>query len=359
MSFSREIIQWYGLNKRDLPWRETKDPYAIWLSEVILQQTRVAQGTPYYLKFIAEFPTVFDLAGASEESVLKLWQGLGYYSRARNLHAAAKQLVVEFKGVFPQEYGLLKSLKGVGDYTASAIASICFNAPEAVLDGNVFRVLSRYLGQNAPINSSQGAKLFKNLALEYCDKENPSEYNQGIMEFGALQCVPQNPLCSDCPLQQTCVAYQTNTVAVLPVKIPKAKPKKVHHHYMVFLDPQGQTLYNKRTGKGIWEGLYEFPLLSSLAAMSETALFNEVAGYAFENFNSQALSAAFAVPHKRFLYNSTPLLHKLTHRHIYAHFWIVETQEFLEVGKAFSDIDQLPTSVLISDFINAFKNSYF
>jgi len=350
MSFSQEIIHWYHANKRSLPWRETKDPYCIWLSEIILQQTRVAQGTPYYLKFIDTFPTVFDLAKASEEAVLKLWQGLGYYSRARNLHAAAKYVAYELNGVFPSTYKELLALKGVGDYTASAIASICFNAPEAVLDGNVYRVLSRYFGIDIPVNTIEGARLFKAIALDQLDEFNSSDYNQGIMEFGALQCTPKLTNCTSCPLLQTCVAYQTQKVSLLPVKLPKQKAIKVYHYYFVLVDPSGNTIYEKRAGRGIWEGLYQFPLKTSsspleiegLLASSETGLDISL----FENA-------------KHFVFNDSFVVHKLTHRHIYATFIVVETPVTLKDSVPFASIDEFPTAVLISDFINAFKNSYF
>ena len=351
MSFSQEIIRWYSINKRPLPWRETKDPYKIWLSEIILQQTRVVQGTPYYLKFIDHFPTVFELAHAEEEKVLKLWQGLGYYSRARNLYATAKTVANDYKGVFPKDYKTLKTLKGVGDYTASAIASICYDTPEAVLDGNVFRVLARYLGVEQPINTPQGVKLFKQLALDYCDLKEPSNYNQGIMEFGALQCVSQRPNCASCPLQESCVAFQTNKVSLLPIKIPKAKPLKIHHHYLVPIDAYGNTVFEKREGKGIWEGLYEFPLVVAEDELDITVLLASAKGLSIE-------TSPKAVPNY-FLFNEKPIVHKLTHRHIYAHFWVLEIEFTAKNKISFSEIEKWPTAVLISDFINAFKNSYF
>ena len=351
MSFSREIIHWYRANKRALPWRETNDPYCIWLSEVILQQTRVAQGTPYYFKFLKAFPTVFDLANASEEAVLKLWQGLGYYSRARNLHAAAQYVAFELNGAFPSTYKELLALKGVGDYTASAIASICFNAPEAVLDGNVFRVLSRYLGEETPINTPQGIKLFKNLASAYIDPQHPSEYNQGIMEFGALQCTPKNPNCGACPLMDSCVAFQTQQFHVLPKKLPKTKAVKLFHDYFVILDPKGKTLYNKRVGKGIWEGLYEFPLLVSQVPLALNTLLENISATLEDSLDFDRA--------KVFSFHDQAVVHKLTHRHIHARFWILETTSELSKGLPFSEIEAFPTTVLISDFINAFKNSYF
>ena len=226
MSFSNTLIYWYLQNKRDLPWRKTKNPYFIWLSEIILQQTRVNQGLDYYNKFITSFPTVFELAEASEESVLKLWQGLGYYSRARNLHYSARYIVNELNGIFPKSYNELLKLKGVGDYTASAIASICFNEPTAVVDGNVYRVLARYFGLNTTINSTKGIKEFKELAQQLIPTEKPDIYNQAIMEFGAVQCKPQNPDCNVCPLNTSCVALQKDQVTAFPVKEKKLKYKK-------------------------------------------------------------------------------------------------------------------------------------
>ncbi len=208
MIFSKTVIHWYLQNDRDLPWRKTKNPYFIWLSEIILQQTRVAQGMPYYVKFVHSFPTIFHLAKASEATVLKLWQGLGYYSRARNLHFAAKQIVHDLDGHFPNTYKEILKLKGVGDYTASAISSICFNEPHAVVDGNVYRVLARYFNIDIPINSPEGVKKFKGLAQELIDKNQPGVYNQAIMEFGALHCKPQNPLCETCPFSSSCLALQ-------------------------------------------------------------------------------------------------------------------------------------------------------
>ena len=226
MIFSKTLIRWYSKNKRILPWRETKNPYYIWLSEIILQQTQVKQGLPYYESFVTSYPTVFDLANAEESDVLKLWQGLGYYSRARNLHASAKHIAYDLNGVFPDTYKDLLKLRGVGDYTASAIASICFNEATAVVDGNVYRALSRYFGIDTPINSSKGQKEFKALAQELIDIKKPADFNQAIMEFGAIQCKPKNPECSACSFRNSCVAFGNNRVSDLPVKIKSAKAKK-------------------------------------------------------------------------------------------------------------------------------------
>src|SRR5690606_4230898 len=242
MIFSKILNHWYSSNKRELPWRQTTNPYAIWLSEIILQQTQVIQGLPYYESFLKEFPTVFSLANAEESKVLKLWQGLGYYSRARNLHAAAKHIVNQYDGVFPNNYKTLLTLKGVGDYTASAIASICFNEPTAVVDGNVYRVLSRYFGIDTPINSTKGIKAFKMLATSVMDAKNPSEYNQAIMEFGAIQCKPKNPDCKICPLHRSCAALEKKFVNVLPVKLNKTKVNTKYFNFLVVLSSDHKTL---------------------------------------------------------------------------------------------------------------------
>ena len=263
MSFAPKILNWYREHQRDLPWRQTRDPYRVWLSEIILQQTRVAQGMPYYLSFVETFPTVYDLAEAPEEQVLKLWQGLGYYSRARNLHTTAKMVVSEFDGKFPHTYEELKTLKGVGDYTASAIASFCFDVPEPVVDGNVYRVLSRYFGVDLPINSTEGITYFKELAREVMDAENIRDYNQGIMEFGAIQCAPKKPYCLLCPLQESCVALKENKVDILPIKLNKTKVRNRYFNYLVWLDGNGNTVLEQRKGKGIWQNLYQFPLLET------------------------------------------------------------------------------------------------
>src|SRR5690554_6869494 len=246
MGFSRIILKWYAINKSLLTWRKTRDPYIIWLSEIMLQQTRVAQGIPYYLKFVESFPTIGDLAAAKEREVLKLWQGLGYYSRARNLHATAKTITDKYNGVFPNTYKGLLGLKGVGDYTASALASICFNLPEAVVDGNVYRVLARYYGIDLPINSSEGKHYFKDLAKKVMDVKNIRDYNQGIMEFGAIQCTPKSPACGVCPLKNDCVALATDKIDRLPVKIRKNKVRNRYFNYLVLLDGDNRTLLRQR-----------------------------------------------------------------------------------------------------------------
>lgn len=344
MSFSEKILDWYHINKRELPWRSTRDPYKIWLSEIILQQTRVVQGMPYYHRFLEAFPSVHDLADASEEKVLKLWQGLGYYSRARNLHATAKMIVEDFNGEFPNTYEGLKSLKGVGDYTASAIASICFDVPEPVVDGNVYRVLARYFGVDLPINSSEGTKYFKELAREVMETKDVRDYNQGIMEFGAIQCAPKKPYCLLCPLQESCVALKENKVNVLPVKLNKTKIKERHFNYLVFLDEDENTLLEQRKGRGIWQNLYQFPLLESEKELQTDEMERELT-YKTDFPNTESLS----------LYNIEPIIHKLSHQHLYTKFWILKTEDVLEEGTPWKKIMAYPVPVLIADFIKKFK----
>lgn len=257
-SFSHQIIHWYRANPRDLPWRGTLDPYQIWLSEIILQQTRVAQGLPYYYKFVKAFPTVRDLALASEEEVLRLWQGLGYYSRARNLHACARFVWHELGGDFPSTYDGLIRLKGVGSYTAAAIASFAFGEVRAVVDGNVFRLLARYFGIDTDIATGKAKREFESLANQLIPKDQPAEFNQAMMDFGARLCTPKNPDCGACPLQASCFAYQQGMVSDLPVKINKTKIRERHFHYYVIRCAE-KWVWKRRTKGDIWEGLYDFP----------------------------------------------------------------------------------------------------
>lgn len=258
--FSNSIISWYRRNPRHLPWRETQDPYPIWLSEIILQQTRVAQGLPYYQAFVAAYPTIKNLAEADEEEVLRLWQGLGYYSRARNLHACAKYIWEELGGHFPNTYASLLQLKGVGSYTASAISSFAFGEVQAVVDGNVFRVLARYFGIATDIGSSKAKSEFEGLANQLIPHDNPGEFNQAMMDFGSRCCMPKNPSCNSCPLAPSCFANQQGLVASLPVKEKKTKVKERALHYHVIRC--GTFLVWKKRGEGdIWTGLYDFPSL--------------------------------------------------------------------------------------------------
>ena len=257
--FTNQLLRWYPNNSRELPWRNTKDPYIIWLSEIILQQTRVAQGLPYFSLFLRNFPTVQELAAASEEEILRCWQGLGYYSRARNLHACAQSIVEQHNGLFPSTYQGLLALKGVGPYTAAAIASFAFGQQVAVVDGNVYRVLSRFFGIEDDIGSAGGKKVFEKLANQLIPPSTPDIYNQAIMEFGALQCVPKNPACNLCPLQAACYASTNGTVDKFPVKAGKTKTRKRFFHYF-HIRCGYEVVINKRTGNDIWKGLVDFPL---------------------------------------------------------------------------------------------------
>ena len=268
MNFAATLLQWFKNNGRSLPWRETKDAYAIWLSEVILQQTRIAQGMSYWERFMAQWPTVNDLAAATENEVLKAWQGLGYYSRARNLHTAARQ-VMELGG-FPQTFKELKTLKGVGDYTAAAIASIAFGEPVAVVDGNVYRVLSRYYGIETPIDSTEGKKEFQTLAQSLLPINEPADYNEAIMDFGATQCTPNSPHCSACPLCETCVAFREQRINELPVKSKKVKQRERHFTY-IYIEYEGKIAIHQRGAGDIWQGLWEFPQEEYLTSSEDSA----------------------------------------------------------------------------------------
>ncbi|QLE01429.1 A/G-specific adenine glycosylase [Galbibacter sp. BG1] len=343
MDFKGQIIHWYEKNKRDLPWRTTKNPYNIWLSEIMLQQTRVEQGLPYYLKFISTYPTVFDLAQAKQEEVLKLWQGLGYYSRARNLHETAKKVAVDFNGEFPDNYSDLKKLKGIGDYTASAIASICFNEAAPVVDGNVYRVLSRYYGISLAINSTEGVKYFKELAEELIDHKDPGTYNQALMEFGAKQCKPQSPDCNNCPLQHGCYAFSENKIADLPVKLKKTKVRKRFFNYIILTDDE-KTILQQRTKKDIWQHLYEFPLIETSEEINHEKLLEH------QDFKNLTEGSLFELN----LYNQESKLHKLSHQHIYTRFWIVTLQDKLKTGIDNKKVKDYPVPVLVANFVEDF-----
>ena len=252
--FTTTLLDWFALNGRDLPWRHTTDPYAIWLSEIILQQTRIQQGMDYWLRFMQRWPKVEDLAKATEDEVLRMWQGLGYYSRARNLHTAAQQIVAQ--GGFPTTLEGIKQLKGVGDYTAAAIGSIAFGLPTAVVDGNVYRVLARHYGIDTPINTTQGKKVFTELAQSLLPTDQPAAFNQAMMDFGAIQCTPTSPKCVVCPLQESCEALRTGRIGELPVKEKKLKVQTVRLTY-IYIRCNGKTAIRKRPAGGIWQGLWE------------------------------------------------------------------------------------------------------
>ena len=343
MDFSDILSQWYAINKRDLPWRSTVNPYYIWLSEIILQQTRVDQGLPYYLKFIDAFPTVADLANADEDLVLKLWQGLGYYSRARNLQFSAKLILSEFGGNFPDNHADILKLKGVGPYTAAAISSFSFGLPFAVLDGNVIRVLSRVFGIQTPYDTTAGKKQFQKLAQELLDKKNPAEYNQAIMEFGALQCVPKSPKCNHCPIVNDCIAFNTNTVSLLPVKSKKLKVKNRFLHFLV-VNKNYEVLIGKRNS-GIWQGLYEFPFLEFDENLNEKSVLKSPLWINFFKDSVKQISSISEV-----------YIHKLSHQKIHAKFWEIDVNSFrssdFKIVKC-NELQKYPVSSLIEKYLNS------
>ena len=324
MDFSITLLGWFRENGRELPWRQTRDPYAIWLSEIILQQTQVKQGWDYWERFMRRWPTVEDLAGATEDEVLREWQGLGYYSRARNLHFAARQIVA--LGHFPDTLEGIKALKGVGDYTAAAIGSIAFGLPAAVVDGNVYRVLARHFGIDTPINTTDGKKTFAALAQELLPEGEASEYNQAIMDFGALQCTPASPNCAVCPLMESCEAFRTNRVQELPVKLKTLKVRERHLIY-VYVRCNGQTAIHRRGPGDIWQGLWEPWLVDSEAAVPPAAILLR-----------------------------QHVKHLLTHRVLYADFYLLEVNERLSLPDDYiwikeSELDDYAKPRLIENLI--------
>ncbi len=330
-------------NKRDLPWRNTTNPYHIWLSEIMLQQTRVAQGLPYFLSFTEAFPTVFDLANADEEKVLKLWQGLGYYSRARNLHKTAQYIATELNGIFPSTYEGLLQLKGVGEYTAAAIASFSYNEAVPVVDGNVFRVLSRYFDIETDIAQASAKKEFTALAYELMPKDTPALFNQAIMEFGALQCVPKNPDCSSCVFNASCAALQKRKVEQLPVKLKKTKVKNRYFNYIVLLDEEDKTLIQKRTAKGIWHNLYEFPLIETVAEEDFEFVSKAISEATY--FDNPIMSMRAC--------NDESMVHKLSHQHLYIKFWEVKVKGKVVNGITKENLKQYPFPIVIHNFIES------
>lgn len=342
--FADILMEWYGRHGRDLPWRHTKDPYRIWVSEIILQQTRVMQGYEYYCRFIKRFPDVGSLAKASEEEVMRHWQGLGYYSRARNLHAAAKSILMQ--GRFPVGYDEVRALKGVGDYTAAAICSFAYDMPCAVVDGNVYRVLSRWRGIEEPVDSSKGKKIFAALAGELIDRQRPALYNQAIMDFGALQCVPSSPDCMACPLAETCVAFHSGKVGVLPCKQHKTKVSCRYLIYLYVHTESGDMFVRKREKADIWQNLYEIPLLEEERAVDEEELFC-LPGFAEMFARSAPVRVRLVRKDER---------HVLSHRVIFADFYEVVVPDdaalpgYLRIREG--DLYKFPVSRLLSRFFS-------
>ena len=310
MNLSGELIRWYNENKRDLPWRHTTDAYTIWLSEIILQQTRVEQGLPYFNRFAERYPTISSFAAASEDDILKLWQGLGYYSRGRNMLKTARQVQGEFNGVFPVSYLQLLKLKGIGEYTASAISSFAANEARAVVDGNVYRVLARFFGIDEPINSPKGKKLFQGIADDMLDHNRPALHNQAIMEFGAMLCKPKNPACGICPIRTGCGAFTKNATTYLPVKLNKVKVRKRYFNYLLITDGE-KILMNKRGENDIWANMYDLPLIETTDLIAPELLIKlpqtKVFGETITILNKPAV-----------------IKHILTHQHLYIQFFVLK-----------------------------------
>lgn len=347
LKFSSLLIHWYKENKRDLPWRDTSDPYAIWLSETILQQTRVAQGLPYFQKFITHYPTVHYLAEADEREILSLWQGLGYYSRARNLHAAAKQITEKFNGVFPTTYEDILKLKGVGPYTAAAIASFAYNLPHPVIDGNVQRVISRIFNIDTPIDTKSGLNEIKEALDSVFEPRQAAEFNQAIMEIGALICTPKAPTCVECPLQSNCLAYSKKNVHQLPIKKGKTKVSEVDFTYL-FIRYRSMTYIEKRNN-GIWKNLYQFPLIELQVQSKNIATkLSEII-----NLDGQSIQ----------IEHSFSKTHLLSHRRINAHFYTIQCSQppvFLKSNIFEIELELLgrkyPIPVLIAEFLKYYKS---
>ncbi|MDR1403642.1 MAG: A/G-specific adenine glycosylase [Tannerellaceae bacterium] len=319
MEISDILIDWYGTNKRDLPWRKASDPYIIWISEIILQQTRVAQGKDYFLHFTGRFPDVQSLAEASEDEALKYWEGLGYYSRARNLHAAARQIMEQYGGKFPAAYNEVLSLKGIGAYTAAAIVSFVWNKPYPVVDGNVFRVLSRLFALDTPIDTGKGKKEYTELAASVMNPAKAALHNQAIMEFGALQCTPQNPACMFCPLQSKCLGYASGSPLSYPVKRHKTKTRNRYFYYLHIIY-RGKTWLNRRSGNDIWKGLYEFPLIETEAPVD----FAQLQGK--DNFR-QLIKGAGKLSVSA---EASDIKHVLSHQILYATFYKIKIEKIPE-----------------------------
>lgn len=328
-TIAKSLGRWYNEHKRDLPWRGSKSAYEIWLSEIILQQTRVQQGMHYYKRFLEKFPDVHQLAKATPEEVLKLWQGLGYYTRARNLHATAREITEHYDGRFPADYYKLISLKGIGEYTAAAIASIAFGIPVALVDGNVSRVLARLYGIRTPVASSQGKKEMQSLAERILDKKNPGIHNQAVMELGALVCLPKNPSCEECPLHRMCYAKKHDQVNEFPVKAAREKKRRRYFHYL-HISFSGKVFIHQRTNKDIWNSLYEFPLIeTSRAVKSEKITAHELWRHLLDGCQYQITRVS-------------PLyIHVLSHQTLYTRFYHIQLAEVpLGLANGYTCIDE-------------------
>ncbi|MFZ4521725.1 MAG: A/G-specific adenine glycosylase [Bacteroidales bacterium] len=345
MRFSKLLLSWYSDNKRDLPWRSTRDPYLIWLSEIIMQQTRIEQGTPYFNRFATAFPTIKTLANADEQTVLKLWQGLGYYSRARNLHATATRIMNDFDGNFPTSYEEIRQLKGIGDYTAAAIASICFDMPYPVMDGNVLRFISRLYGIVDSVDRPETKRKILAITSGEIDHENPGDFNQAMMEFGAMVCLPANPDCQNCIFKDGCVAFLKNRVEDIPARKPKVAVRNRFMHYLVLTMTENGIDYlfmNKRKKSDIWKNLYDFPLLEGVAG--DGAVMDEHAFAGLLNSGSP-----------RFLGVSGLYTHVLTHQKLHARFYRFHSDSTIDLPfilVPLTDVQQFPVPKLIDRYLS-------
>ena len=344
--WAKKLIKWYYKNKRDLPWRKKNYPYNIWLSEIILQQTTVSQGTPYYLKFIKKYPTIFDLSKASENEVLKLWQGLGYYSRAINLLITARYISEYRNGIFPDNIEDLKKLKGIGEYTASAIASISFKVPTSVVDGNVYRLISRFFGLFTPINTAKAYKEFKKKADNLMTNYDPSDFNEAMMEFGSIQCKSKNPICKNCIFIKDCYAFNNKFVHSLPVKNKLKKIKMRFFNYIIVKDLNGNFIINQRTRKDIWNKLYQFPLIESEDNLELERLMSNKFLLQLYNGNFKNL--------KRI--NSKPIIHKLSHQKINITFWKLNVFKLTNYGIKVKNLKKFPVPIVLEKFFNSKAN---
>tara|TARA_B100000900_G_scaffold181937_1_gene154344 strand:- start:4790 stop:5833 length:1044 start_codon:yes stop_codon:yes gene_type:complete len=342
MVLGKLILKWYDINKRDLPWRQTKNPYNIWISEIILQQTRMEQGIYYYNRFISKFPNLKTLANSDEKDVLLLWQGLGYYSRARNLHYTSKYLFNQLNSEFPETYDELIKLKGIGDYTASAISSICFEKAQPVLDGNVFRIISRVYEINNPIDLNSSRKVFKEKAKEMMPNERFGDYNQSLMDFGSIICKPIKPLCSSCVISKICSAFKNNSVEYFPVKNSKSKIKSLYFDYIVVKNNNYVLL--EQIKKGIWKNLYQFPVYISESQKDK----KEILKFLAEKYQTKNL--------KINLIDSEFIQHKLSHINVRSRFWLTENTINVDEGIYVSSFEEYPMSKLMHKFIEKYTH---
>ena len=342
MSFENQLVKWYINNKRELPWRENIDPYRVWISEIILQQTRVVQGEKYFNNFIKKFPSIESLSSADESEVLKMWKGLGYYNRAINIHKTSKKITNTLNGIFPNTYNELIKLNGIGDYTASAISSICFHEYNPVVDGNVLRLLSRYYGLKNPIDSLKGQRNIREIGKKLISKvDNPGDFNQAMMEYGALVCT-HFPDCKSCIFSSKCIAHINNEVDTIPVKSKKKKPKERFLNYIVFIDSKQKTIVNKRINKDIWYKLNEFPLIESKTEIKNI----------FTNSDFKKLVDNSHLTLKKENEKIYRVKHVLSHQILYISFYQINVKDLITSGVHLSNLNNYNFPVPITNFIN-------